>query len=598
MSGDTDNLLGKKLTHYPGGSVLVQPRSRMLLIARVVWIALATLSVGIFLIGVPFRFRQLTSPCAEKECAFLQLSFEEAQALQEAGLSLRFLAAYDGVLSAVLMLVFAGLAVMIFWRRSGEWTALLVSLWLVTFGTTVFATTLALAEAFPIWEPLISFVDGLGWVFLLPLFLFIFPDGRFTPRWTRWLFTIWMVWGIVGIAIEQFFSDVPASEMVTVVPWVSMQLTGVGAQVYRYVRVSDGVQRQQTKWVVFGLVGTVVVLIVADLVTSGSLVPGQSGLSDLIRKLAEPALVTIAMLIIPLSFTFAILRYRLWDIDMLINRTLVYGSLTVVIVGLYALVVGGLGALVQTSGNLLLSILATGLIAILFHPLRQRLQQGVNRLMYGERDDPYAVLTRLGQQLEATLAPDAVLPTIAETLAHSLKLPYVAISLKQGEKFVDAATYGSSGDELLHLPLVYQAKTVGELILSPRGSGEALTPADHRLLNDLTHQIGVAAHAVRLTMDLQRMTRDLQHSRERLVLAREEERRRLRRDLHDGLAPTLAALALAASTAGDLIPSDPEAAASLVAELHTEIRSAVSDIRRLVYELRPPTLDELGLVAA
>jgi signal transduction histidine kinase len=288
----------------------------------------------------------------------------------------------------------------------------------------------------------------------------------------------------------------------------------------------------------------------------------------------------------------------LWDIDVLINRTLVYGSLTIVIAGVYALVVGGLGALVQTSGNLLLSILASGLIAILFHPLRQRLQQGVNRLMYGERDDPYAVLARLGQQLEVTLAPEAVLPTITETLAHSLKLPYVAINLKQGDEYVEAAVYGSPRDDLLRLPLVYQAEPVGELILSPRAPDEDFTPADQRLLNDLTHQVGAAAHAVRLTTDLQRLTRDLQRSRERLVLAREEERRRLRRDLHDGLAPTLAALALAASTAGDLIPSDPEAAASLVAELETEIRAAVADIRRMVYDLRPPTLDELGLAAA
>ena len=167
-----------------------------------------------------------------------------------------------------------------------------------------------------------------------------------------------------------------------------------------------------------------------------------------------------ALALIVLSFIFpicigiAILRYRLYDIDIIIRRTLVYGILTVCVVGVYVLVVGTLGALIGTSGNLVISLVATGLVAVLFQPLRERLQRGVNRLVYGERDEPYAVLSRLGQRLEGTLAPGAVLPTIVETLAQALKVPYAAIALRDGDRFSVAAASGEPVEAPLRLPLV------------------------------------------------------------------------------------------------------------------------------------------------
>src|SRR3989442_895169 len=211
--------------------------------------------------------------------------------------------------------------------------------------------------------------------------------------------------------------------------------------------------------------------------------------------------------------------------------------------------------------------------------------------MYGDRDEPYRVISRLGQRLEATLAPDAVLSIIVETVAQALKLPYAAITLQQEQASPIAASYGKAVEPLLHLPLLYQSEHVGELLLAPRARGETFTPADHRLLNDLARQIGVAAHAVQLTTDLQR-------SREHLVTTREEERRRLRRDLHDGLGPTLAGFSLQVGAIRTLMRQDLTAAETELLDIQTEIRSAISDIRHLVYGLRPPTLDELGLVAA
>src|ERR671917_626363 len=207
------------------------------------------------------------------------------------------------------------------------------------------------------------------------------------------------------------------------------------------------------------------------------------------------------------------------------------------------------------------------------------------------RDGPSAVLPRLGQRLEGTLAPGAVLPAIVETVAGALKAPHAAISLKLEDRFETAAEHGTPTGAPLVLPLVYNSETVGRREVSPRAKGEPYAPSDRRLLEDLARQAGVAAHAVRLTTDLQR-------SRERLVAAREEERRRLRRDLHDGLGAQLAGLNVQAGTLRRLIGRDPAAADELVVELRKELRGAISDIRRLVYDLRPPALDDLGLVAA
>jgi len=331
---------------------------------------------------------------------------------------------------------------------------------------------------------------------------------------------------------------------------------------------------------------TFIVADFTELVFGTPLIPFWENYYDNILYVA-----VFALLVVPIFTYISIVRHHLYDIDVVINRTLVYGALTSCVVGIYVLAVVALGALFQTQGNIAVSLLATGLVAVLFQPLRSRLQRGVNRLMYGERDDPYAVVSRLGRRLEATLAPDRVLPTLVETIAQALKLPYAAILLKDGEEFRTAATYGSPLGEPETLPLVYQREEIGRLVIAPRAPGEGFSVADRRLLEDLARQAEVAVHAVRLTSDLQ-------HSRERLVATREEERRRLRRDLHDSLGAQLAGLNVQAGALRRLIPRDPDAADELVVELRDELRYAISDIRRLAYDLRPPALDDLGLVEA
>jgi signal transduction histidine kinase len=293
----------------------------------------------------------------------------------------------------------------------------------------------------------------------------------------------------------------------------------------------------------------------------------------------------------PLTLAFSIFRYRLWDIDLLLNRALVYGLLTASVLGLYGLLVIVAGVFLQNPANPIPAAIAIGVLAMLFQPLRRRLQTAVNRLMYGERDDPATALSRLGQRLEAALAPGRELATIVETVAQALQVPYVAIEVRKGSETVSAAAAGAFQVRVERIPLVYQGQAIGQLAVAPRAPGEAFSPADRRLLADLARHAAPAVHAHRLSADLQR-------SRERIVVAREEERRRLRRDLHDGFGPTLASQALKLDAAIDLLASDPAAAARLLGEVKAQTQGTVADVRRLVYALRPPALDELGLVGA
>jgi signal transduction histidine kinase len=356
-------------------------------------------------------------------------------------------------------------------------------------------------------------------------------------------------------------------------------------------RRSEGSEREQMKWLVYA--GGVLLLGFSLSSAAWFFWPDNPLINEL-----SIALTNLTILSIAVAAAIAILRYRLYDIDLIINRTLVYGALTLAILALYGLLVGALGVLFQARGNMLLSLLATGLAAILFQPLRQRLQRSINRLMYGERDEPYAVLSRLGRRLESSLSPEAIIPTVVETIAQVLKLPYVAIALIKSGDLEVAASYGLAVNNTIQLPLVYQGEMLGRLVLATRAPNESFTVAEQRLLEDIAHHIGVAAHAVRLTRDLRHLAADLQRSRERLVTAQEEERRRLRRDLHDGLGPVLASQGLKLAALQQLVNRDPAVASALIEDLIAQNEGVVAEIRRLVYDLRPPALDQLGLVEA
>ena len=567
-------------------------RGLPLFLARAAWMVIGALAIALFVAGIPAEFALLHVPCPADRCPTGQLSPAGLRSLGGLGLSFDSFAAYTVGMDILFATVCCAVAALIFWRRSNYRMALFVSLALLTFGTATFTSSMAaLAARHPAWEMPVSFLGFLGSA-CFGIFLYVFPDGRFVPRWVRWVALAWISWQLAEHLFPDWVSTPSTWQTWTETAiWIGALGTVIYSQTYRYRRISNPVQRQQIKWVVFGIAVALAGFLGMQLML-GTFAPDTTSPGALLAYLIGYTLISyLTVLLIPVSLGIAMLRYHLFDVDLVINRTLVYGTLTASVVGIYAVLVGGLGTLLQTRGNFLISLLAAGLVAVLFAPLRNRLQRGVNRLMYGKRDEPYKVLSRLGERLEATLAPDAALKAIVETVAQALKLPYAGISLNQDGQFVTVAEYGTPTGESIVLPLAYQAGQVGQLILTPRSPGEAFTASDRRLLDDIARQAGVAVHAVRLTADLRR-------SRERLVTAREEERRRLRRDLHDGLGPQLAAQTLKVGSARSLYPRDPAAADWLLAGLEADMEAALADVRRLVYNLRPPTLDELGLAEA
>jgi signal transduction histidine kinase len=498
---------------------------------------------------------------------------------------------------ALQQLAFFGAAAVLVWRRSNEVIVFVVAVYLLTSRAAEFPPEIvALMPVDPLrgW---IELVVVFTWLIMFAWLFFVFPDGRFRPRWTVLPAAIWFVESVYSAWM--LFVDGVDTQVADLVATAVVVTSALVSQAYRYFRISDDRQRQQTKWFLGGLGVALLGFTLGDALVrstgmmSGTLPPREVAIPWLIQTYVT----SLTLLCVPVAMTIALLRYQLFDVDVLLRRALVYTGLTIVVIGVYALVVGGLGTLFNTD-NVVVSLLATGFIALVFQPVRERLQRGATRLVYGERDEPYTAISRLGQRLETALAPAEILPAIVETVANALRLPYAAIALEGSTGLAIQATTGRRPvDEPFRMPLSYQGKPVGELLLAPRTPGEVFSKSDRRLLDDLARQVGVAARAVRLAEEAHQLTVDLQASRERLVLAREEERRRLRRDLHDGLGPRLAALTLRLETAQDVFAHDARAV-SLFADLSTRTADAVGDVRRIVYDLRPPALDELGLSGA
>jgi signal transduction histidine kinase len=450
-----------------------------------------------------------------------------------------------------------------------------------------------------------------GWFLGFLLLPALFPDGTVaSPRW-RWPVRLatggWLALIAVFMVTERpltnAFLDVgdppanpigllPIPEPVINVSWLAVTAASIGIGIGSLVTRWRGVRvetRQQLKWVLLGF-GALLVVAAADLANQALVAAAEVDLG-LTWPLAALAAATIVGLVVALGF--AVLRFRLYDVDTVINRTIVYGGLTAMVAAGYVAIVVGAGALLPVE-DLFLSLVATGIVAVAFTPLRTRLQRWVNRLIFGQRDDPYAVLSELGRVLARSGAPEPALQTLAETVASALKLPGAVIELEQGGEWQARAGYGrtvDAGADGLVVPMRHQGEVVGRLVVASRSPREPLSAPDRRLLEDIAHQAGAVAHAVRLTTALQR-------SREGLVMAREEERRRIRRDLHDGLGPTLASQTFRFDAVLARLRDDPAAAAEQLAALKQQNQQLVADVRRLVYELRPPAIDELGLAGA
>jgi len=543
-------------------------------LARGLYLVAVVISLGWFVVNLPFAFQRV------------QMAGVSAQI----GLPPTFYALYTVGLDLLFVALCTAVSLTIFRHKSDETITLLTAGTLVVWGifngliiqsNQALGTPEEMGGLLGLVGGALVFAGYMGWM----LFFYLFPSGRFVPGWTcftalAWvLFSgSWILWPDSPLTPDQWppwlFGPVVLSL------WASFAV----AQIYRYRRVPGPEQKQQTKWVVYG-VGVVAVGFVPSVTLLGTVF--EVPLTNVGQHMLTQFLSIVFISLIPLTIGVAILRHRLWDIDLLINRTLVYGVLTLLIVGLYALIVGGLGSLFQAQGNFAIALVTTGLIAVFFHPLREGLQRGANRLMFGQRDDPAGMLAHLARRLETVPGPESVLAVLVETIASALKLPYTALQVESEI----AVQFGRPSGGLKQVPLLYQHQQIGRLLVAPRSPGEKFSQADERLLATI-------APLVAATLRADQLNTELRASRREIVTGREEERRRLRRDLHDGLGPVLASLALQADTARELVDDDPVETKQLLSGIMNEAQTAVADIRRLVYGLRPPALDELGLVKA
>lgn len=551
------------------------------------WLVVVLAFLVVYVIDLGLSYPMLAAPCEGPGCHYQSIGTAEAAVLGQVGLPVSTYALYMLGFTVFTVAVFVALARIMLVRLYPQGRAFIFSLMLIVIPLTAITSFDVVAAAFPAWAVPINLLFAVGMAIVF-LFFLIFPNGRLSPRWT----IVFPLLFAVSTPVWQY--NLPLGETYAFRLYTFfLPVLLFSVIVYRYRRLFNHTERQQARWVLLGMLIFLLGIPVWGFTFEyANPAPGQARLLTLAGGWALTLLMSIAL---PGSIFIAILNHRLWDIDLIVRRTLLYVLLTAVLAGIYfssVVLLQNLFVVSTGQSSPLVMLITTLIIAALFQPLRDRFQRGVNRLLFGERDDPYAVLSRLGRQLQDAAEPAETLAAITVTLYQALKLPYAAIILltADGERQTAAAT-GHRPAGVREWALRFQGLPVGWLAIAPRSPGEGFSTREEKLLADVASHAGAAAHAAQLTGFLQQ-------SRERLVLAREEERRRIRRDLHDGLGPTLASQTFALDAAIDLLASDPASAAGLLRNLKTQNQALVADIRRLVYELRPPTLDELGLSEA
>jgi hypothetical protein len=423
-------------------------RGRWLLLARVAWVAVAVTALAIILFSIPSSFEHYRSVCtaASEVCAERakgQPTPEGMRALREVGLSVRSYALFNVVIDKVFQLVCFAVGALIFWRRSDDRMALLTSLFLVTFGTVALDNTTnaqALVSSQPAWWLAVQGVQIVGEVCAV-LFFLLFPSGRFVPHWTRWLAVAFIVNQVPDGLFPELYSRSPSLETVSYLVFLGSVVSMVWSQIYRFLRVSSPAQRQQSKWVVFGLTLGVAGTFPSQLPVDLSLVGGDTPLTLLFLKVGF----ALSLMLIPLSIGVAVLRSHLFDIDTLINRTLVYGSLTTVLVALYF---GGIVLLQRlfvalTSEQSTLAVVAsTLLIAALFNPLRRRIQGFIDRRFYRRKYDARKTLDAFSAKLRDETDLDALNAELVGVVRETMQPAHVSLWLRP-----DAPLRGSEGQE-------------------------------------------------------------------------------------------------------------------------------------------------------
>ncbi len=402
---------------------------RQLVLARTAWVILVLLMLGIYAFLLPSYFELLQSICTGAACALVQPTPQTAQAIQQLGLSVTSYALISLVLTILTMLAGLIISVVIFWYKSDDWMALLSAFFLVSFG--MLYVTDVLQESHSALR-LLAIVMNLLCNAVFFLIASLFPNGHFVPRWTRWLVIGWMLWGIVFILLR----DLSFAYLLDRLVWFGVSACLIGAQFYRYRYVSSPIERQQTKWPVFA--GLITGFALLALTVPGLIFPtlGQSGS---LYQLAIGPLYPFGVLLISLSIGIAILRYRLWDIDILINRTLVYGTLTALLALVYFGLVIGLQALVrlftgQVSQSPIIIVASTLAIAALFQPLRKRIQAIIDRRFYRRKYDAAKTVAAFSATLRQEVDLEQLREHLLNVVQDTMQPAHVSLWLREPSK--------------------------------------------------------------------------------------------------------------------------------------------------------------------
>ena len=410
-----------------------------LILARTAWIVITTVALILWIADIQPGYAQYLTVCTQALCPNQLATPDMARALHSAGLSLQFYALYITTLSVVFVLFFFAIGVIIAWRKSDDWMALLVSFTLIILGTVNQTDYQQLASIYPFTQ-----VPGdlLHFLFTtLPfLVVFLFPSGRFVPRWTGWVVLMIILFAVGG----SFFPASPLNTQnlpgtVKIVLVLLLFVTVIFAQIYRYIRKSTLIERQQTKWIILGIAATFIYFIVLDILTT--LNPELTQARSLGFLLPE-ASYFFAFIIVPLSIAFSILRYRLWDIDLLINRTLVYTTLTSILALIYFgcvvllqhLVNGVTGQIGQSPLVIVASTLA---IAALFSPLRRRIQKIIDKRFYRRQYDAAKIIATFSDTLRNEMDLNTLSEHLVSVVEDTMQPAHVSLWLRSPERHTE-----------------------------------------------------------------------------------------------------------------------------------------------------------------
>ncbi|MGX6445196.1 sensor histidine kinase [Neobacillus sp. K501] len=559
-------------------------------------LSICLITICLFVLSIPPLFDTIQTKCIEERCQEVGAVPPGITQLEAIGWNNTTYAAFYTGIYSLFALVFIGAAILLWIKKPNNRMSLFAILTLCTFGVSFPATTSVLEGKHVVLDLFIN-ISYVASVIGIVMFFFLFPNGRFVPKWSGWIVAVLVISRCIEFMIPSLGWSLNDS-IWTIGLWLLVWLiTQLISQIYRFRNISSPAERQQTKWVVYGFgvmaigflsIGVIPIFIDERYITEGGPI-----------KFAFMNLgIHAVFMLLPITITIAILRNRLWDIDLILKKTFIYGVLSLFIVTLYILVVWYLGLFFRQQGSLLLSLIATAIVAVSFGPIKEKLQKMANRSLFGEIESPYRALEQLVKHYEQTFESNEVMKMLAQTIKDSMRLPFVSITVHHQNGEVFTTETGVEQGEKRTYPVNYKSEELAELVISPRYAQEIFSKADQNLLQLLIRQAAVIIKSLKHDLEVRLLNERLQESRERLVIAREEERRRLRRNLHDDLAPRLAALALNAGTAEDLIKENPEKAEEMIADVRNVIRKSVSDIRRLVHDLRPPALDELGIVGA